>query len=72
MSSEEWLTLIENCFNFKYTDIINDDCSDLMYLSWVCGISGIHILWHILGNVFHSTFINDFLLLSRFYVFIFI
>jgi len=47
----------------KKTDLIDDDCSDLMlcFQSFMgLGMLDIFIHWHIIGNIFYSTFTKAF------------
>jgi len=50
-------------------DIVNDDCSDIMFSLLGLGMSGIQIRRHILGNVFYSTFTNVFKIIITFFLF---
>jgi len=47
-------SLLKNYFSFKLTDILNDDCSDLMLRVSIVGLGilVIRIRRHILGSVF--------------------
>ena len=58
--------LAKNYFSFKLTDILNDDCSDLMLSLMGLGISGNSAA---LGNGFCSTVTNIFYYCHAFYVF---
>jgi len=72
VTSEVWLTLTDNYFDFKSTEIVHDDCSELRLSLLDLGISAIRIQRHILGNVFVQRLQTFLLLSSFFYVFNFL